>query len=674
MCKWNPLTEHETGGKEGLGHARRVFAGVSLAYLFLTFLLTYPLVFRLGSHLCGDVGDNYAFLWQFRWFSIALTELHVSPFHTPFLNYPEGASLLLNPTTLFNTGLSIPLQRLFSVTATYNLLVLGSFWMSAVAMYLLMSSLTSSRFSSFVAGFVYAFSSYHFAHALGHLTTLSIEWIPLFVLFLIKALHTHRRKHRVLASLFFVLSALCSWHFLFCCGLLLCWTVFFFSFPWRRERSLRVISDGAGILGLTLLVLAPLLVPMMIEAAKRTSLVGHAPAHYPADLAGFFIPNFTSTFSFFFAPLWSQFRANPIESSTFIGISVLALAFWAIWKLPRRTTSYWVYTLAVFFTLSLGPRLNFLGRVLPIPLPYALIHHAIPFASVAGVPARFHVVSTLCLAVLSGFGVRILFGQLKAHRSGRAGRTLLGCVTAGLFLLMVAEHLHVPVFLTRHTVSPFYESLAKDPRDYAVVDFTERGKALFCQSVHRKSLVGGYVARGSEDRHGFLKESEIVPSVQAIVRSAPGGDPNQEGLGASRIFQAHNIRFLIFPRPADPSPLRDLLGSYLSHPPPDAGETCGSPRAGSDPGESVSGTLLRSARSILQSEGPPALAAFALKVRFLFASHPELLPSNGIASFVRDSERIVARVWGFPVTYEDDQIRVYSVDRRSRDKEEPEGK
>jgi hypothetical protein len=218
------------------------------------------------------------------------------------------------------------------------------------------------------------------------------------------------------------------------------------------------------------------------------------------------------------------------------------------------------------------------------------------------------------------------------------------------------------MFMAKHSISPFYLSLGQDPEDYALVDFTARGKALFCQSLHRKRLVGGYVARGSEGRHPFLKESEIVRHIQANLPPGSGEKPDFVGGEARKMLREHNIRHLIFPKPVDPSPFRDMLLLFLPGPPRDAETLMGGIAGGQDRVNALSRELVQSAEDILASKGPMAVAGFALTTRFFFASHPEFLPANTIGRLVPESERIVADGWSLPVTYEDNEIRVYSVD------------
>jgi hypothetical protein len=105
-----------------------------------------------------------------------------------------------------------------------------------------------------------------------------------------------------------------------------------------------------------------------------------------------------------------------------------------------------------------------------------------------------------------------------------------------------------------------------------------------------------------------------------------------------------------------------MLLLFLPDPPRDAETLMGGIALGQDQVNDLSIELVRSAEAILASKGPMAMVAFAMTTRCFFASHPELLPANTIGSSVPDSERIVADGWSLPVTYEDDEIRVYSVE------------
>ena len=64
----------------------------------------------------------------------------------------------------------------------YNFIMLMTFPLAGLAMYLLAVYLTRNKWASFIAGLAYAFCPYHFAHA-SHITLANIQWMPLFIYF-----------------------------------------------------------------------------------------------------------------------------------------------------------------------------------------------------------------------------------------------------------------------------------------------------------------------------------------------------------------------------------------------------------------------------------------------------------------------------------------------------------
>ena len=59
--------------------------------------------------------------------------------------------------------------------------------LAGYATYLLVRHLTGMRAAAFVAGLIFAFCPYHFAHLLGQLNLVSLQWIPFYVLALLHA-------------------------------------------------------------------------------------------------------------------------------------------------------------------------------------------------------------------------------------------------------------------------------------------------------------------------------------------------------------------------------------------------------------------------------------------------------------------------------------------------------
>jgi hypothetical protein len=84
-------------------------------------------------------------------------------------------------------AISIPFQLLgFNLLAVYNLMVVLSFVAAGLGTYWLVHYLTGSRPGAFVAGLIFTFAPYHFAHLLGQLNLTSLQWIPFYILALFK--------------------------------------------------------------------------------------------------------------------------------------------------------------------------------------------------------------------------------------------------------------------------------------------------------------------------------------------------------------------------------------------------------------------------------------------------------------------------------------------------------
>jgi len=184
---------------------------VLAAYTLLTLIFTYPVAF--SSKLPG-VGDAYWYLWDLWWFKKALLSF-VDPYFTPYLFHPIGASLAFSEITPLNAIISIPLQLAFGLIDSYNILWILTFILSGFGVFLLVEYLTGDSKAAFIAGLIFMFSPYRFAHAYaGHLNLLSTEWIPFCVLYLIKTIRENNKLDAVYATLFLVLNALSCYYYI----------------------------------------------------------------------------------------------------------------------------------------------------------------------------------------------------------------------------------------------------------------------------------------------------------------------------------------------------------------------------------------------------------------------------------------------------------------------------
>jgi hypothetical protein len=178
---------------------------IVIAYVILTIIFTYP-VFFSDIQVPGG-GDTYFYLWDLWWFRTALLDFS-NPYFTPYLFHPTGLNLAFSAVTPFNALLSIPLQSIFGLIRTYNILFLISFIIAGYGTYKLTRYLTGNSQAAFIAGLIFMFSPYHFAHSLGHLNLTSIEWIPFYVLYFLKTINEKNVKNAIYSAFFLLLVAL----------------------------------------------------------------------------------------------------------------------------------------------------------------------------------------------------------------------------------------------------------------------------------------------------------------------------------------------------------------------------------------------------------------------------------------------------------------------------------
>jgi hypothetical protein len=166
-----------------LKYAARFGILPALFYLLCFAIFTFPLITTFSTHFWGDSVDASQSAWNLWWMKKALLDLHQSPWQTTLMYYPAGISLLPHDLNAANALIGVVLQSVFSIQQTYNLIVIAGFVLSGLTMYWLAYYLTASHPASLISGFMFTFSSYHFAHLIsGHLTVLALQGIPLFVL------------------------------------------------------------------------------------------------------------------------------------------------------------------------------------------------------------------------------------------------------------------------------------------------------------------------------------------------------------------------------------------------------------------------------------------------------------------------------------------------------------
>ncbi len=473
-------------------------------------------------------------------------------FHT--LNIFNGLWTL--PLQL-NFGLAVAYNSV--VFASFVLAGYGGYLLSLYTLTCLkFSTRHGLRSAAFVGGLVFTMSPFHLAHLLGHMQVFSMIWPPFYLLWLIRTLQIFEPsqpspvyKNVILSTLFLILATLVDWYhtlyLLIFTGLALAWTILnggqtaslsratpTLPSPSKGEGSflpsplkgsgVGVIPDGGDatkpakslLLVLAIgfifaVVLSPLLIPMVKDAQHRPDLQMGLDQNVTlsADLLAFVTPSEMH-------PLWGawaktkadNFSTTTSERLIFAGFVPLLLSCFVIISRRRNNiVKFWTWVVTTFFVLALGPYLHIGGKIVtigswPIPLPYLLLYHTVPFIGLTRSLSRYDLLVMLGLGVLSAIAIveiRFLIGsKILYPRMGENPKSKILYVL--LLSLIIFEFLPIPYPISKIDTPQFFYELANDSADYTIAELPmnwDRPTPLLHQTVHHKRLLTAYTSRNN---------------------------------------------------------------------------------------------------------------------------------------------------------------------------------
>jgi len=544
---------------------------ITFIFIFLAMIFTYPIILNLDKIPIGlDHGQN---IWNFWWFKKSLLELQLPTVYTDYIYYPYGVPLVFSTTTELNSLISIPLQTIFGLVETYNLILIFMFVLSGVSTFLLVRYLTKCKLSAFISAFIFAFSPYLIARIWGgHLNMLSVGWIPLYVLFLIKMFKEPCKKNVFFASLFLSFTCFSSWQY----GIFMfVFTAFYLLYNIIFNR--RKILNKKSIINFSLLVLfffiitSPFLIPkisFIIDNPYRILKVHQAESNILSlDLLSPISPSQTQTISDFLPDYTMQYKyTTPWENTGYIGFTVIILMIISIFIFlkykKKNTIGFWIFSFIMFFLLTLGSYLYIGGSEITIfgssiPMPYNLFRDYFPLFSMGRGPSRFIVLVVLSASIIVGFGLREIFSKIStvfsekklisferklsnslikkfnkikkiryfkkyvfSNKDIKLGKYLLKhfskfvkiIIFIFIIYLIFFEYSPKPITIADAPLSSkFYYTIAEDKEDYAIANFPGGVNALsmYYQTIHGKKIISGQVSRGFELK-ALYQENDAV--------------------------------------------------------------------------------------------------------------------------------------------------------------------
>lgn len=529
-------------------------------YFIITIILTYPVAFVINTRIPGG-GDAYQWmriLWYTR-FAILnpnLTTLR----HDSMIFYPSGIDTIAF-YSFFNQMISFLLLNFLDINVIYAILWLLTFIIGSYGTYLLVDYLINNKIASFVAGIIFAFNPYHYAHGLGHLGATTILWIPFSALYLMKCFREPpNTKNCFLAGIFFILVAMSDLQYMIFMGLF-AFLLFFYElciiltedgFHFETQNILNMFKKYLIFAVTALVGIIPLTFNEIITASLKGNFLKpepHEAITYSTDLLSFFLPSvFHTVFGRIMEPIYANFTGNNSEYTTYIGYTVIVLSIIAFSKFRSdRIVKFWLLSAIFFSLMSLGPVLHINGHIeftqlhLMIPLPFLLISNIVPYLENVRTTGRFFVIAILSFSVLGGYGISWLM------KSNRYQRNLIVIFIAALIIF---EYLNVPYYTSYVDHPSFYKNISEDKSNYALLEipatkvYDAGVKIMYYQTIHHKPIVGGQAARTPSDAWDFEKNTPFVNELTFLEYPNDILNQNLTKIGGS-ILNLYNIKYII---------------------------------------------------------------------------------------------------------------------------------
>ncbi|MBN1288498.1 MAG: hypothetical protein JXA49_02545 [Actinobacteria bacterium] len=557
------------------------------AYAAVVLIMTYPAI-TLTSRTYADPKDPLGGLWWLWWLRYSFFEqIPVTP--VSIVGVPSG--LNINPyrtDPLFNLGARF-LSIISTETIAYNIILLLSFFLTAVFSYYLVKYLTGNIYAAVLSGFVLGFCPFILVQGKEHLGLTAVFWIPLFFLLLIRSWTQRSLGNLIGCSAVFVLITLYNYQYGFIAGVC---ALFFSLALWLSGRPLKKKSrDVTGLLKTLPFIIAVFIIIAVLftvftgspaaggrnisEAYKYSArpwdyLIPHAESSALGYLTRDFIVNnihgsFTVENSLFpgYVPLFLAIFAvvtafaglvrkknekpsggfeepyqkqEPPESAEPNGGSAQKEITRAITP-DRLIFSFAACGLFAFF-VSMPPSFSLFG--VKIYMPSYLLHRLVPQFRVY---ARFGMITVFCVAVLCGYAASKII-ELELLKKWKLPAIVI------VSILVLFEFSIVPPFYSLNTkeTTDYYRWLEAQPGKpvtavyplFYIDSFYNYGY-FFQQRIHKKPLINGAGADSLEETRrqsimditgkgtpGLLKElkTEYVLVIPALYEIPKGWDLN----------------------------------------------------------------------------------------------------------------------------------------------------
>jgi len=446
-------------------------------FLAIAVILVAPLSLSPATRAANE-GDPISGSWILAWVTHQLTSNPLRLFESNTF-YPYANSLAFSEHLTVEALMVSPIYLLSgNPLLAQNIAVLISLALAGWAMFILLSEMIGHRDAALIGGVLYAFNSY-MLQQIPRVQILNIQWWPLALLFLYRALRSGSWKHSALFGLFFLFQGLSSAYYLiYFSMMMLLWIPGFFMWT-ERPRELGNLTKVIIALAVAGVVFGVFAVPYL----KVFTAFGYQrPMAEGLDLLNYVRPPEESAFS-----RWIDFTINPSPSVHFVGFIPLALVAIGIGttlmaraNAPGSSMSsaeagsvrrpfLWLTLLTglIGLVLSLGPAVYVGGRAIG-PGVYAVLYDYLPLFRALRSPDRIAILVHFTVAVVGAYGAAALLHRVRPGVARWLAATLLVVLplehfSGGVYGVGVPTGRHVPEVYRWLAVQPGSEPIVELP-------------------------------------------------------------------------------------------------------------------------------------------------------------------------------------------------------------------
>lgn len=461
-------------------------AAAAIAYALIIGVCFAPALPTFSTRMIGDGGDNLQFAWNAWWTANAVTHGR-NPYFCHLQFAPYGVPLVLHTLAPIPSLVIGLLTHGVGLIAAYNTVVLALFVLAGVGAFALARGLTHDSLGAFVGGAAFMLCPYMASKSLGHLNLLCAGLLPIYTFCLLRAIHDDARRWRWAILAVFVVMLFSNIHTtLFAANV----TAWYFVYrgvrtrAWRDEfrRFRRALRPVAGVCAAWGAVIVYYAIRYGV-APDRFGNVAWCP-----EPRSFVLPlHRNSVWHDHVAPAGGLgWDLGSVELAVYVGWFVLPMAIAGLWmhrRDARVRLMAWLFVGALL--LAPGQKLQWDRQIVHVAgatvyLPMGLYRY-VPILGAVGQSGRYMVIAYMAMSV----GVAAMLARIREPRSRPAF-----AAAAGLALALIATDYAFRPIATAPPACPIPPGAGRvlDPR-------IGNARSLYWQTIHRRPLVGGYVAR-----------------------------------------------------------------------------------------------------------------------------------------------------------------------------------